>query len=63
MLVQHRRCDTGREQCRHQGVSARSAYVDSILRRDALQIPLRGRIFFGKPEVHFSGKCSKLVGR
>jgi hypothetical protein len=31
---------------------------DSIVCCDALQIPLRGRIFYGKPEVHFSGECS-----
>ena len=31
--------------------------------RDALSIPLRGRIFCEKPEVHFSGKCSDAAAR
>src|SRR5258707_8326124 len=39
---------------------ALSIYVDSHLRLQRALDSLRGRIFCGKPEVHFSGKCSSV---
>src|SRR5712672_734555 len=40
--------------------SALSVYVGSHLRLQRALDSLRGRIFCGKPEVHFSGKCSSV---